>query len=62
MVEKGIARPKLHSICINVRQQEDRDTRPVSINRRGQCTSFTTFDLPLLEEKGIACPKLTFYL
>ncbi len=43
VADLGIACPKLTYFCNNFCQQKDRDTRPVSINRGGQWTSFTTF-------------------
>ncbi len=49
------------SICNDFHQQKDRDVRPVSINRRGHFTCFKPSSLPLLIEKGNACPKLTFF-
>ncbi len=58
MVEKGIACPKLTFFCNNFRQQEDRDVSPVSINRRGQCTSFTTFHFTPTGRNGNCISKI----
>ncbi len=46
------------SFCNNFCQQEDRDVRPVSINRSVQCTTFTTFHFTPTGRKMICMSKI----